>query len=532
MKSFFKDLKVRLPKLFNEKAVVFISILISSIAITISYQKGLIVAYGDAESHLNIAKRIVDSLTPGFSQLGGIWLPLPHLLMVPFIYSDFLWRSGLAGSIVSGISYIISGLFLYKIMKLLFKNTSASFIGFLIFATNPNILYMQTTPMTELPLICFFILSTYYFFKFLINDKDYLSLIFAGFFGFCATLSRYDGWFLVAAEALAIGIYYLFKQLKTKGFNFTSEAGYLQIMEGNTILFSTLAFFGIIIWLFWDLLILGDPFYFTHSQFSANAQQQSWLARGELPAYKNIITSAVYYTVTAEANSGILIFSLAILGLIIYLIAERKVSSYLLLLLLFVPFIFNIITLYLGESVIFIPFLTPQSYQWRLFNVRYGMLMVPTFALLIGYLSNKTNYLKPLILICLILQLAIFTTGFQSIITLQDATSGLSAYKQPDAQFFLKDHYDKGLVLLDDYARTISILRTNIPMQNIIYVGNKPYWDESLKHPEKYATWIVMQKDDSVWTSIYDNPATQAELYKYFQKVYTSPNILIFKRDY
>lgn len=518
--------------LISERSLLIIAIILSSIAIFISYQHGWIIAYGDAESHLNIAKRVISSLTPGFSQLGGIWLPLPHLLMVPLVYSDFLWRSGLAGSIVSGISFIASNFFLYKTLYLLTKDQGSSFLGSLIFVTNPNILYMQTTPMTELPLITFFIISTYFFFKFLLKDTDYLSLIFAAFFGLCASLSRYDGWFLVGTEAGVIGLYYILREFLKGGFHFKKQAGFIKLLEGQTILFSTLAFLGIALWLLWDLLILGDPLYFTHSQFSANAQQQSWLARGELPAYKNLLVSFLYYFVTVDANSGFIIFLLGAVGLIVYLIRERKLTSYLLLLLFFVPFIFNIITLFMGESVIFIPTLTPASYQWRLFNVRYGMLMIPTLAFLIGFLAYKTRYFKPLIVVCLVIQLFLFGSGYQSVVTLQDGTSGLSASKQPDAQHFLATHYDHGLVLLDDYARTISIIRTGIPMQDIIYVGNKPYWEISLKEPEKYATWVVMQKDDTVWDSIYDNPATQARLYKYFQKVYTSPTILIFKRDY
>jgi ABC-type dipeptide/oligopeptide/nickel transport system ATPase subunit len=82
--------KVRL-----ERVIVLLSVVVAFIATALSYKHGYIVAYGDAESHLNIAKRVLDSLTPGFAQLGGIWLPLPHLLMIPFVSVDHLWRSGL-----------------------------------------------------------------------------------------------------------------------------------------------------------------------------------------------------------------------------------------------------------------------------------------------------------------------------------------------------------------------------------------------------------------------------------------------------
>jgi hypothetical protein len=40
-----------------------------------------------------------------------------------------------------------------------------------------------------------------------------------------------------------------------------------------------------------------------------------------------------------------------------------------------------------------------------------------------------------------------------------------------------------------------------------------------------------MQKDDEVWKHLYDDPKVQGRLYKYFSKAYTSPEILIFKRN-
>jgi hypothetical protein len=144
-----------------------ISALVALFSTFWSYSHNYIIAYGDAESHLNIAKRVIDSLTPGFAQLGGIWLPLPHLLLVPFVYFNFLWRSGLAGSIVSGVAFIISAVYIYKLAYLLTKNKGASFFAALVFILNPNILYLQSTPMTELSLIVFFILSSYQFIKFL-----------------------------------------------------------------------------------------------------------------------------------------------------------------------------------------------------------------------------------------------------------------------------------------------------------------------------------------------------------------------------
>jgi len=518
--SFITFLYYWIKKISPFWAVIILSVLLSVGSILYYLNQGQIIAYGDAESHLNIAKRVVSSITPGLAQLGGIWPPLPHLLMVPFVFFDPLWRSGLAGSLISGICFVIASIYLYKFTFLLTQNKAAAFIAFLVFALNPNILYMQSTPMTELPLIAFFMLSIYYFTKFIKNDKDFLSLIFAAFFAFCASLSRYDGWFLVGIESLIILLLYI-----------RSIKNWRKVL-GKIVLFATLAFFGIFLWLIWDFLILGDPLYFTNSQFSAKSQQQSWLARGELPGYKSMTNSFIYYVVTSLSNTGVILFLTSIIGSILYLVKDTLKQKWLIALLLGVPFIFYVITQYVGQSIIFIPHITPSTFEWRLFNVRYGLMMVPTVAFFIGYLFYISQTKARIVILGLFLfQLLLYGIGYSGIITLSDGTVGLSAAKKVDAQDWMAKNYDYGLVLLDDFARTISITRAGIPMQKVIYIGNKPYWEESLEMPEKYARWIIIQKDDAVWNSLYTDEGKRGRIFRYFEKAYTSPEIIIFRRN-
>lgn len=516
------------------RLTTFITIYLALVSTSIAFSYDFIVAYGDAESHLNIAKRVIHGLTPGFAQLGGIWLPMPHILMIPFVYFDFLWRSGLAGSIVSGAAFVVSSIFLFKLALLLTNNKYVAFLSSLVFILNPNILYLQSTPMTELPLVAFFILSSYYFIKYIKNESDVLSLLLSAFFGFCAVLTRYDGWFLVLFESLTIAFLYFHHVKRGLGHvkrGFVKSESWKKI-EGKLILFSTLAFFGVLIWMMWDLLILGDPFYFTNSQFSARTQQQEWLRRGELPAYKNLPLAFVYYLVTSMSNAGVIVFAAGLIGLILYLKNKTDLHRFFIAFILLVPFIFNVFTLFAGQSVIFIPHLTPVSFEWRLFNVRYGVLMIPVFSLFFGYIFFKAKEAgsKALVVLLLFLQIGLYFVGYSKIMTLADGVEGLSRARRPDAEYWIKEHYDKGLVLVDDYARTLSIIRSGIPMQNIIYIGNKPYWEESLVAPERYARWIIMQKNDDVWKAIYDKPDVKDRLFKYFQKTYTSPQILIFRR--
>jgi len=510
-----------MTRLDLSRLVFAFALIISISGIVYSFQHDIIVSYGDAESHLNIAKRVVHSLTPGMAQLGGIWLPMPHILMLPFIYFDQLWRSGLAGSIVSGISFVVSSVFIFKLTELITKNKSASFFTFLVFATNPNLIYMQSTPMTELTLIVFFILSSYYFVRYLLNTDDNLSLIMAAFFGFCATLSRYDGWFLVGVEALIIALIHLKKKIipiSVKG-------------EGQMFLYITVAFFGIVSWLGWGWIILGDPLYFTRSQFSAKSQQQGWLAHGQLPAYHNLLLSFLYYLITSMSNVGILLFFVFMVGLFKYLSDSGQVRRYSIAFLMMVPFIFYVVTLFMGQSIIFTPHITPISFDWRLFNVRYGLMMIPAAAFFIGFLFFKSGWPARALLIFLFLaQFGLYYIGYSKVVTFEDGWVGLSSARRPDAERWLAKNYDNGLVLMDDYSRTFSVVRGKIPMQNIVYIGNKPYWEWALAAPQNHVKWVVLQSNDTVWKNLFSTEEQQGRLYKYFKKVYTSDEILIFER--
>src|SRR3954454_21652466 len=123
--------------------------LVSSAALAIFYSNGWLLYYGDAEAHLNIARRMVDSRTPGYDQVGTVWLPLPHWLMLPFVRVDWMWLNGVAGAIPSMVAFLCAGMFLYGASARAFESTSAGIVAAALFALNPNVLYLQSIPMTE-----------------------------------------------------------------------------------------------------------------------------------------------------------------------------------------------------------------------------------------------------------------------------------------------------------------------------------------------------------------------------------------------
>ena len=75
---------------------------------------GLTAAFGDARIREVIARRVVVSRTPGLAQFGSTWLPFNAVVSAPLIWNDFLFRTGIAGSIPSMLGFVVAALYLYR----------------------------------------------------------------------------------------------------------------------------------------------------------------------------------------------------------------------------------------------------------------------------------------------------------------------------------------------------------------------------------------------------------------------------------
>src|SRR5271154_2270207 len=92
------------------RVLAFLAVWVSVFSFLFYFRRGEVLLYGDAVAHINIARRVFDSRTPGLLQLGRVWLPLPHLLMIPFVLSKTLWQNGAGGSFPSMIAYIFGAI--------------------------------------------------------------------------------------------------------------------------------------------------------------------------------------------------------------------------------------------------------------------------------------------------------------------------------------------------------------------------------------------------------------------------------------
>src|SRR5213083_2595254 len=103
--------------------VAWIASVVSVASLFYYFHRGELLLYGDAVAHINIARRVFDSRTPGLLQLGTVWLPLPHLAMIPFLVSVRCGRTRVVVSIASIIQYLFGAVGILILVRGIFLSS-------------------------------------------------------------------------------------------------------------------------------------------------------------------------------------------------------------------------------------------------------------------------------------------------------------------------------------------------------------------------------------------------------------------------
>jgi hypothetical protein len=343
-----------------------------------------VLLYGDAVAHINIARRVFDSRTPGPLQLGTVWLPLPHLLMIPFIISNQSWQTGAGGSVPSMVAYVLGVVGIFRLVR---SATSfnlppdsssriAAWIAAGIYAANPNLLYLQSTAMTESLYLALFLWALVYFNEFVQQTafpapreelKASSSLLKCGLCLAGACFTRYDGWFLAAVIVIAALFFVLSEGLRP-GNARSAFRKFILIAASAPIL-----------WFAYNAIIYRNPLEFANGPYSAHAIEQK--GNEVHPGTKNLAVAATYFMKAAETN---LVESywqkawllLALVGTVLILL-DRRVWP---LILLWAPLPFYALSVAYGSVPVYVPGWWPFSY----YNVRYGIELLPAFAGFLG----------------------------------------------------------------------------------------------------------------------------------------------------
>ncbi len=509
-------------------ATIIIACTASIVSLCYFFQQHQLLTYGDSYSHMLIARRLFDSSTPGLAQLGGVWLPLPHLLMLPFIWNDYLWHTGLAGSFAAMPCYVVASIYLFLAARRLTRNNLASFVGALLFVLNLNVLYLQTTPLSEIVLIAALTMASYHFLAWA-QDNSSKQLILTAAGTFLATMARYDGWFLFLAFFAAIAVVSWLRRDSWKR------------VEGNILVFGFFGGLGVALWFLWCGVIFGDPLYWQRGPFSSQAQQQSLIQAHILYTYHNLWQSIRYFGLDSMANVGTLLFVLGMLAVLVFVLQRRVSVDTVAALIFLTPFVFYVVSLFDGQAALYVTSAVPASAPNGLYNARYGVQAVAPIALFIATLISSLSrvrvprirfahfakqYAGLLLFVPLIVGQTVWIAN-TGIVSLQDGLYGLDCAPSHSTVVYLAQHYTGGRILEDTFTSP----EPGVDFKNVIYEGSNALWKRALAKPEAMVDWIMVDptnKNDLVAENI--NVKSSAFLANFEVVVQEPKGLLLFHR--
>ena len=397
--------------------------------------------YGDAVAHINIARRVFDSQTPGLLQLGTVWLPLPHLLMVPFILSKAMWQNGVGGSIPSMIAYVLGVTGIFRLVRGVLdadlRTQPAAEMGAwaaaFAYGANPNLIYMQATAMTEPLYLALFIWAVVYFAEFLrilptnalpnnalptnalqkdrrqenenadtrksspggasessptlqrgVNREEPEKSLrddraFTGSLTRCALC-------LAGAELTRYDGWFLAGIMGSAVVLIALRRWPIRAVRRSAMKFLLAIAAVPILWLAYNGAVYGNVLEFANGPYSAKAIEQRVGAPN--PALHNVGVAALYFLKsaqlnTAEDNWGRFWLAAALVATAIFIATGKLRAQSVSLLLLWVPLPFYALSIAYGSVPVHVhtwwPFVT--------FNQRYGLQLLPMFAVSAGTLA-------------------------------------------------------------------------------------------------------------------------------------------------
>ena len=191
------DPRGRLPRWLAAAAV-----LAGAAAWIVYFRADLVLSHYDAKAHLVVSRRVFDNLTPGWQQIGAVWLPLPHLLNLLPTQVDALYRTGLAASAISIASFGLCAWATARLVLAVTGPAAGAVASVAVLVLNPNLLYLQATPMTEPLLLGLSALVALWLFEWVQADRDDVPTK-LGMALAALAWTRYEGWAVVGA-AIAV----------------------------------------------------------------------------------------------------------------------------------------------------------------------------------------------------------------------------------------------------------------------------------------------------------------------------------------
>ena len=417
--------------------------------------------------------------------MGTVWLPLPHWLMLPLAQNDALWQNGLAGAIPSALCFVAAGTLLFAAVRRLFDSTIAGATAAVLLALNPNLMFLQSSSMTEAVFLACLMGVLYGSVRFA-ESQGWWAAAGTGIAALAGTLTRYEGWFLlpfVAGYFLLVG--------KTRRW-------------GAAALFSAIAGIGPLFWFAHNWWILGDPLAFYSGEYSARVIQGST----PYPGLHNWPLALFYYATASVLCAGFALAVVASIGLV-RAVRRRIVWPVALLAL---PGVFYVWSMHSSATPIFMPVLYP--YSW--YNTRYGLVLLPLMVFGAAALTvGRRRAIAAAVVIAASLTWIVLP-GPEHWVTFREAevNHGPRMVWTEIAAAYLTAHRHGHATIITSSGDINGIFRrAGIPLRDTLNVDNEVLYMAPLQRPDLLrGEWAVVRENDRMRQSLLANGRYTLEL--------------------
>jgi hypothetical protein len=495
---------------------------------TYYYAQGLTTAHYDAKAHLLVARRIVDSLEPGYAQIGINWLPLVHLIYLPFVVFESQYRSGFLPSLISVIAFALSAALTYRISFRATGSAAAGVFAAVILLANPNLQYLQSCPLTEPIYMLLMLLAMDSLMEWRESSRSGAPWMSAAWVSLGA-LCRYEGWcFLVGLFLMLAWDYWTQYVPRRKvlracavylvvfGVPMAAHFGYIYYRLGGT-------FFGRV----------------------AEGYPEPYLT------YKRPFLSALYHLGELSQMAAILPLLAAASGLLIFLAQRPAWKLRAPLLLLWLPSLINISALYWGliyrlrysvlllpavavfgslvltsaaakkrtlfwlsAAVMLLPWISwavPRIDPAKNLAAGPGALLLPAAGLVLLLISRCRQGCGWVLLILCVLGLQVPPLAREDRPMMTETLE--HEFIEPQRRQVirnLRENYDGKRILIDMGRQAPLVYDSGLPVREFVYnEGGGSFWHAAFRNPEEEVGWLCAEKGDAVWR-LMQNPGWAA----------------------
>ena len=484
--------------------VVTASAAIGGALVTLHYHRlGLTLSHYDARGHLVVARRIIDSVTPGWQQIGAVWLPLPHLLNLVPVQVDAFYRTGASAVAISIAAFAAATGAIAWIVFGLAESAAAAMVAAGVFALNPNVLYLQATPMTE-PLLLALTAGAVALLMSWVESADgrtqgRATSRIVGWVFALACLTRYEAWPVTAcALAIATGV------LWQRGAPILAACRRV----GPIAIYPALAIAGFIVF---SRVVIGE--WFTSSGFFVpenRALGRPIEALAELGWGLHALSGSVAIAIAAVGLGGLLVTSMA---------GRRRASHVL------------VLSLLASAALPWVAFVDGHP-----FRIRYMVPLIAIEAIGVGAAIGMVKRAAPVTALVTTLALACVVRPLDDLapMVLEAQWDRPNVAVRQQITGCLRASYDGEKIMgsmgsLGHYMQETA--RDGFRLSDFLHEGNGDVWLAALEAPRPYVGWVLIEEKAEGGDMLAKIARTRPAFLEGFDRVCEGAGLALYRRS-